>query len=57
MPNNQSPCLTCKRVKDPRNCENKSCKLWRDWFLDRWQEMRCRVLGIDEKTDGVSDVD
>jgi len=31
-----SPCLSCRRVKDPENCENKQCKPWRDWFLARW---------------------
>ena len=31
-----SPCLGCTRVADPRNCENKNCKPWRQWFLDRW---------------------
>jgi len=31
-----SPCLTCIRVADPRACENKNCKPWRQWFLDRW---------------------
>ncbi len=32
----QSPCITCTRVPDPRNCENKQCKRWQKWFLDRW---------------------
>lgn len=31
-----SPCLSCTRVAAPRACENKNCKLWRQWFLDRW---------------------
>ncbi len=31
-----SPCLICTRVKDPENCENKHCKVWRAWFLRRW---------------------
>lgn len=31
-----SPCLTCSRVPDPRNCENKQCKRWQAWFLSRW---------------------
>ena len=33
---NPSPCLTCTRVPNPRNCENKQCKLWQRWFLARW---------------------
>ncbi len=36
----QSPCLTCTRVKDPENCENKNCKVWRQWFTGRWDEIR-----------------
>lgn len=31
-----SPCLSCIQVSDPRNCENKNCRRWRAWFLDRW---------------------
>ncbi len=31
-----SPCLSCSRVQDPRMCDNKNCKPWRQWFLDRW---------------------
>lgn len=31
-----SPCLSCTRVKDPENCENKHCKPWQAWFLQRW---------------------
>lgn len=33
---NPSPCLSCTRVKDPRNCDNKLCQPWRQWFLRRW---------------------
>ena len=32
-----SPCLTCTRVRDPRGCDNKNCKPWQRWFLDRWE--------------------
>ena len=35
-----SPCLTCTRVKDPQNCENKLCKDWQAWFIHRWESMR-----------------
>ena len=31
-----SPCLTCTRVADPKDCENKQCKPWSQWFLSRW---------------------
>lgn len=45
-----SPCLTCTRVKDPKNCENKLCKDWQAWFIDRWDTMRknlCAQAAID----------
>lgn len=34
-----SPCLTCTRVRDPRECENKNCRVWRQWFLERWEQI------------------
>ena len=37
---NENPCLTCTRVKDQENCENKSCQAWREWFLRRLEELR-----------------
>ena len=36
----ESPCLTCTRVRDPKNCENKTCRDWQAWFIDRWESMR-----------------
>ena len=33
---NPSPCLRCTRVKNPRACEDKDCKDWQKWFLERW---------------------
>lgn len=38
-----SPCLHCTRVRDPKNCENKTCKDWQAWFIDRWEAMREHV--------------
>lgn len=38
-----SPCLECTRVRDPQNCENKLCKEWQAWFIDRWEAMREHV--------------
>ena len=32
-----SPCLTCMRVKNPRACDDKDCKVWQNWFLSRWE--------------------
>lgn len=39
----KSPCFTCTRVRDPMKCENKTCKDWQAWFLDRWESMRENV--------------
>jgi len=35
-----SPCESCRRVRDPRQCENKDCKTWRTWFIHRWDYIR-----------------
>lgn len=35
-----SPCLTCTRVRDPEQCENKACSVWRAWFIARWDSLR-----------------
>ena len=35
----ESPCLTCKRVDDPSDCENKQCRLWSRWYLSRWRQI------------------
>lgn len=45
QPKNQSPCLTCTRVKDPENCGNVNCKLWREWFIGKWD----KINGYSEK--------
>lgn len=36
----KSPCLTCTRVKNPGDCENKNCRVWREWFLTSWDSVR-----------------
>lgn len=36
----ESPCTNCIRVRDPKNCENKLCKDWQAWFIQRWNAMR-----------------
>ncbi len=43
MNNRISPCMTCTRVIDPQNCENKNCQVWQRWFLARWEAMRRSV--------------
>ena len=42
----QSPCLSCQRVRDPANCENKLCNEWRSWWIGRWECMRMTVKAI-----------
>lgn len=37
---NDSPCLTCVKVDDPSDCENKYCPQWRTWWLRRWENLR-----------------
>ena len=39
MKKQTSPCEGCTRVQDPGKCENKTCKIWRAWFLHRWAEI------------------
>ena len=45
----ESPCLQCTRVRDPKNCEAKTCKDWQAWFIDRWESMRENVRKEMEK--------
>lgn len=40
MMNRRSPCLTCKRVEEPENCTDKSCRAWQAWFLQQWEQTR-----------------
>lgn len=35
-----SPCMRCRRVKNPRQCDNKQCARWRRWFVKKWDDMR-----------------
>lgn len=43
MNTNLSPCISCTRVKDPRNCENKNCQYWRRWYIARWEQLRSQL--------------
>ena len=45
-----SPCFDCKRVKNPKECENKNCQVWRRWFIHRWESLRAGVRNQMEKT-------
>lgn len=40
-----SPCDSCARVKDPRNCENKNCQVWQRWYIARWEQLRQQFGG------------
>lgn len=46
--NRKSPCIICQRVRDPQNCENKLCKDWQAWFIDRWESMRRGVMQAEQ---------
>jgi len=35
-----SPCMCCTKVKDPTVCDNKDCRQWQRWFIEKWNEMR-----------------
>ena len=34
------PCRNCTRVRNPVACDNKECQVWRQWFVERWDQMR-----------------
>ena len=34
------PCSMCTMVKYPELCDNKKCREWQQWFIDRWDQMR-----------------
>lgn len=38
-----SPCVNCTRVACPRECENKNCRPWQEWFVGKWNNMRTEV--------------
>lgn len=45
----EKPCLKCTRIKDPGNCENKECQVWRRWFLFEWARIRAGANALKEK--------
>ena len=51
------PCNRCERVADPRNCDNKDCRLWQKWFIEKWNTMRAAPrLAIEKRpreTEGI----
>lgn len=36
----KKPCISCNRVADPENCENKACRVWQAWFVESWECLR-----------------
>lgn len=36
----ECPCPKCTKHRDFINCENKTCKEWKEWFISRWETMR-----------------
>lgn len=42
----ESPCTGCSRVDNWEKCDNKNCKLWQRWFLDRWEQLR-KAMGTE----------
>ena len=45
--NSQKPCEACQRVRNPKDCENKLCREWQAWFIDRWEAMRANIMHAD----------
>ncbi len=47
-----SPCMNCSRVKDPGNCENKCCRQWSAWFMQRWSQIHGFYQKYGKQEDG-----
>ena len=35
-----NPCMRCTKVDNPAQCDDKDCRLWQQWFIERWNRMR-----------------
>lgn len=44
----ESPCMTCRRVRNPQDCENKMCRQWQSWWVNRWNAIRAE-MGVDRQ--------
>ena len=51
----ESPCIGCTRVRDPKSCENKTCKDWQAWFIARWEAMRRNVFAKMQQAEATGD--
>lgn len=50
-----SPCMRCEKVADPRQCGDKDCGLWRQWYIRQWNAMRRQVKeNMEQKAGGPS---
>lgn len=47
-----SPCKSCTTVEDPADCERKTCKRWRTWFLEQWDYLAPRILQMLKEKEG-----
>ena len=52
----ESPCNTCKVVKDPQACTEAKCVRWRKWFVEQWDEMRNGFNRLSDRLLWASDV-
>ena len=43
------PCRVCYQVSDPVACENKNCKVWREWFIAKWDQRRQQLRQVMEQ--------
>lgn len=44
------PCLRCTRVPSPDCCNDKNCRLWQAWFINRWDALRLSAQAVKEQT-------
>lgn len=35
----KSPCETCSVSTNPEGCQKKHCKMWKEWFMNRWEQI------------------
>ena len=35
----ESPCETCSVSTNPEGCQKKYCKMWKEWFMKRWEQI------------------
>lgn len=45
------PCLNCTRVKRPKDCNLKGCGAWKNWWIEKWDELRSKCFPGEERTE------